>query len=295
VRRLEGKVVVITGGGAGLGRATALLFAEEGARLVIGSRDAARVEATVTDVRSAGGDIFGRQMDVSQEDEVAALVADAVERFGKLDVMFNNAGIPVPGNGRIPFEMTTAEDWQRLLGVNLSGVFHGCKHAIAPMRANGGGSIINSSSGAAFATLPGWAPYAATKGGINALTRALAVDLGPDNIRVNAICPAIGVSSNFHQAPGSPVVDDDDLIQSWDQSGSLYPLKARRAPRLVDSAMLALFLASDESLFVTGQSMVVDGGLLSRMADPFTAEYRETQRKQRETPSGDMTNPAQPA
>jgi NAD(P)-dependent dehydrogenase (short-subunit alcohol dehydrogenase family) len=282
--RLKGKVVVITGGGAGLGRATALLFAREGARIAIGSRDAARVEATVADVTANGGEIFGRQIDVSRESDVASLIAEAVDRFGKLDVMFNNAGIPVRGNGRIPFEETNAEDWQRLIAVNLSGVFHGCKHAIAPMRANGGGSIINSSSGAAFATLPGWAAYAATKGGVNALTRGLAVDLGPDNIRVNAICPAIGVSSNFHQAPGSPVIDDDDLVRDWDQSGSLYPLKAQHAPRLVDSALLALYLASDDSLFVTGQAMVVDGGLLSRIADPFTAEHRESQRIRRETP-----------
>ncbi|HVX23716.1 MAG TPA: SDR family NAD(P)-dependent oxidoreductase [Acidimicrobiales bacterium] len=284
--RLEGKVAVITGGGAGLGRAAALLFAAEGARVVVGSRDPERIARTVDDIVEQGGSAVGVPTDVSREEDVERLVASAVDRFGRLDVMFNNAGIPVPGNGQVPFETLDGGDWDRLLSVNLSGVVYGCKHAVGPMREAGGGSIVNSSSGAAFAALPGWAPYAATKGGINALTRALAVDLGPYNIRVNAVCPAIGVSSNFHQPPGSPVIDDDELARSWNDAGSRYPLRGNRPPGLADSARVAVFLASDTSAFVTGQTVAVDGGLLSKMAEPFTAEYRDAQRRQRETPLG---------
>jgi NAD(P)-dependent dehydrogenase (short-subunit alcohol dehydrogenase family) len=293
--RLEGKVCVITGGGAGLGRASALLFAEEGASVVVGSRDAARVEATVEDIRRSGGTAIGRQIDVSVERDVADLVDAAVAEFGRLDVMFNNAAVPPPGNGRIPFEEIADDEWQRLVGVNLSGVFYGCKHAIGPMKEAGGGSIVNSSSGAAFAANPGWAAYAATKGAINALTRGLAVDLGPYNIRVNAVCPAVGVSANFHQPPGSPVVDDDQLGEAWNPEESNYPLRVPRPPRLRDSALLALFLASDESAYISGQAIAVDAALLARMADAFKPEYRARQRDRREraeageagtTPSG---------
>ncbi len=282
--RLEGKVAVITGGGAGLGRATAFLFAAEGAKVVVGSRDPGRTAKTVEEIADRGGDAVGIPADVGREDDVERLVALAVDRFGRLDVMFNNAGIPVPGNGRQRFEDLQGTDWERLVAVNLSGVVYGCKHAVGPLREAGGGSIINSSSGAAFAALPGWAPYAATKGGINALTRALAVDLGPYNIRVNAVCPAIGVSSNFHQPPGSPVVDDDELTRAWDEEGSLYPLRGARPPGLADTARLAVYLASDDAAFVTGQTIAVDGGLLSKMAEPFTADHRDAQRRQRETP-----------
>ena len=282
--RLDGKVAVITGGGAGLGRATALLFAAEGAKVVVGSRDPDRTTRTVADAVAAGTDAVGMAVDVSREDDVAQLVALAVDRFGRLDVMFNNAGIPAPGNGRQRFEDLDGGDWERLVSVNLSGVIYGCKHAVGPLRHAGGGAIVNSSSAAAFAALPGWAPYAATKGGINALTRALAVDLGPDNIRVNAVCPAIGVSSNFHQPPGSPVVDDDELARVWDEEGSAYPLRGNRPPGLVDTARLVAYLASDDAAFVTGQTIAVDGGLLAKMAEAFTADHRDAQRRQRETP-----------
>lgn len=281
---LEGKVAVVTGGGAGLGRAAALLFAEAGAQLVIGSRDQARIDATVRDARARGAEAVGLAVDVANERDVASLVDTAVERFGRLDVLLNNAGIPPPGNGRVPFEEISAEDWQRLVSVNLSGIVFGCKHAVGPMRDAGGGSIVNSSSGAAFAALPGWSLYAATKGGINALTRGLAVDLGRFNIRVNAICPAIGVSSNFHQPPGAPVIDDDELVLDWDPEESLYPLRSPRAPMLADSARLALYLASDASAFITGQCIAIDGGLLSKMADPFAPSRREAQRERREKP-----------
>jgi NAD(P)-dependent dehydrogenase (short-subunit alcohol dehydrogenase family) len=280
--RLEGKVCVITGGGAGLGRAAALLFAEEGAHVVVGSRNGERVDATVADIRARGGSAIGRAIDVADEQDVVALIDSAVSEFGTLDVMFNNAAIPPPGNGRLPFEEIEDADWQRLLAVNLSGVFYGCKHAVAPMRAAGGGAIINSSSGAAIAANPGWAAYGATKGAINALTRGLAVDLGPHNIRVNAICPAVGVSANFHQPPGSPVLDDDELEQRWDPEESRYPLRMPRAPRLRDSALLALFLASDDAALISGQTIAIDAALLSRIADAFKPEHRDRQRARRE-------------
>src|SRR5689334_20750487 len=157
--RLHEKVAVITGAGQGLGRQSALLFAEEGARLVLGDVDGERVEETAELVRAAGGAAVAARCDVSREAEVADLVGRAEQEFGKLDVMFNNAGVAVRGNGTIPFEELTDEEWQRQVGVNLSGVFYGCKHAIAPLRRNGGGSIVNTSSAGAFGVVPGWAIY----------------------------------------------------------------------------------------------------------------------------------------
>jgi NAD(P)-dependent dehydrogenase (short-subunit alcohol dehydrogenase family) len=261
--RLSGKVVVITGAGAGLGRTCSLLFAREGAKVFVADIDQERVDAVISDVREAGGEVAGLRVDVSNESQVSDLVAGAVEAYGRLDVMFNNAGIPIPGNGEIPFEELTDEIWQRVLSVNLSSVFYGCKHAVEPMRRNGGGSIINTSSGGAFGVVPGWAVYAATKGGVNVLTKGLAVDLGKYNIRVNAMCPVGGMSSNFLLPPGSPL--KDNAVPKWDAAEFGYPLKVPRPPMLSDHAELALFLASDASAYMSGQLITVDGALLAQM------------------------------
>jgi NAD(P)-dependent dehydrogenase (short-subunit alcohol dehydrogenase family) len=262
--RLDGKSIVITGGGRGLGREMARLFTEEGAQVVIGDIVEAFVDDAVEEITQAGGTVVGKVVDVSRREDVEALVALAVERFGKLDVMCNNAGIPPTGIGNVPVEETTDEAWDRIVAVNLSSVFYGCRAAVAPMRANGGGSIINTSSAASFLIPPGWTIYSAVKGGVNLLTKGMAVDLGKYNIRVNALCPK-NVSLNFMEPEGAPFVEETSRDADWGPTKTEMPLKVGRPPRLRDHAYLALYLASDESLYTSGQLITVDGGTLARM------------------------------
>jgi NAD(P)-dependent dehydrogenase (short-subunit alcohol dehydrogenase family) len=264
--RLDGKVALITGAGAGLGRESALLFAREGARVVVTDLNGDRVGETAALVEAQGGEALALTVDVTVEDQVRDAVAATVERFGALDVLFANAGIIVRGNGSVPFEELSAESWQQVMDVNLTGVFHSCKHAIGPMKANGGGAIVVTSSAVAFVSTRGLAAYAATKGGVNALVRGLAVEIGHHGIRINAICPLHGMSANFLMAGDADVVGGsmEEGRGAWDPSQSLMPLKLGRAPSLRDNANAALFLASDDSAYVTGVCLpTTDGGVLS--------------------------------
>jgi NAD(P)-dependent dehydrogenase (short-subunit alcohol dehydrogenase family) len=269
--RLGGKVAVITGAGRGLGRAGARLFAREGAKIVLGDIDVESTQRTVAEIEAEGGEALGVVTDVTDEAQVEALIAAAVDRFGKLDVMWNNAGIALQGAPQTPFEEYPSEVWHRHLEVNLTSVYYGCKHAVAPMSANGGGSIVNTSSAGAIATAKGWGIYSIVKGGVNALTRTLAVDLGEHNIRVNALAPTGGMGPGFMRGPGGRPVDEDEWEAERAASfvpGSLehVPLKMPRPPQLKDHAYLALFMASDESAYMTGQVIVMDGGRMAQMA-----------------------------
>lgn len=271
--RLESKVAVITGAGRGLGRAGARLFAREGAKIVVGDIDPESTERTVREIVEAGGEAIGVPTDVTDEAQVEALIAAATNRFGKLDVMWNNAGIALQGAPETPFEEYPTEVWKRHLDVNLTSVYYGCKHAVAPMRANGGGSIVNTSSAGAIATAKGWGIYSIVKGGVNALTKTLAVDLGAYNIRVNALAPTGGMGPGFMKGPGGRPLDEDEWeaerAKTW-VPGSLthVPLAMPRPPQLRDHAYLALYMACDESAYMTGQIVVMDGGRMSQMA-PF--------------------------
>jgi NAD(P)-dependent dehydrogenase (short-subunit alcohol dehydrogenase family) len=263
--RLQGKVVLITGAGAGLGRACAQLFADEGAAVAVSDIDGARADDVVRLIEDKGGQALALQTDVADEGSVAAAVAATVERFGRLDVMFANAGIGDEGGGTVPFEERSLAHWQQLVGVNLTGVFLSCKHAVPALRDAGGGTIIVTSSVAAFSVYSGWSLYAATKGGVNALVRGLAVELGQYGIRVNALCPMFGMSPNFRQPAGAPVVDGSyESHRPWNPAEFPGPLKLSRPPQLSDNANVALFLASDDSAYLSGVCIpTTDGGALS--------------------------------
>ena len=196
--RLQDKVVVITGAGHGLGRESARLFASEGAKLVVTDIVDTHVKTLADEINGSGGEAVAAKADVTSEDDMVAAVATAVESFGRLDVMFCNAGIPEVGFGTVEFVDTTLENWNRVIGVNLTGVFLGAKAATKQFLAQGGGgTIVVTTSAASLVAYPGFRSYVAAKAGANGLVRALSTDLGRFGIRVNALCPFHGMSANF--------------------------------------------------------------------------------------------------
>lgn len=241
--------VIVTGVASGLGTALAQEFAAEGAR-VLG--------CDVNDAAGAAvmeGIGLYRHADVSKEAEVTALVDEAVERFGRLDVMVNNAAIQVEQT----LAETTEEQLDRVLAVNLKGPFFGCKHAIRVMLESGGGAIVNVSSVAALAGDPLLAAYGATKGGVLALTKSAAVTYGRDKIRVNAVCPG-DIQTPLVEAYFAAAKDPAALRA---QALGEYPLGRFAEPREVARAVL--FLSSDDASFITGEALVVDGGVLAEI------------------------------
>jgi NAD(P)-dependent dehydrogenase (short-subunit alcohol dehydrogenase family) len=281
--RLKDKVVFITGAGSGLGRASARLFAAEGAKVVIFDVNGNRAEQTQALVRDAGGEALAIEGSVAREADVEAAVARAVGHFGGLDVMFANAGVisrggvpGVLGGERIEVEDYPIDDWNAVLAVNLTGVFICCKHAIKPMRQRGGGAIVVTSSSASLLAYPGITPYTATKAGVNGMVRNLAFDLGRYAIRVNALAPTHGMSPNFLLPPDAEVVGRsyEENAGDWDPAGgSIPPLRLSRPPSLLDNARVALFLASDDSAYVSGVVLpATDGGTLARVGIQFAED-----------------------
>ena len=193
--RFEGKVALVTGAGVGIGRATAIRFAEEGAKVGINSLTPAHGQETLRKVQEVGGEGLYIQGDVSCAAEAERAVAETVKAFGRLDILFNNAGIVIPGR----IDNTSEEDWDRTMAVNLKGVFLTSKYAIPEMRKNGGGVIIHNASVAALKGVKDRAPYSASKGGVWALTKAMAADYISDNIRVNCICPGTTYTPSLQQ------------------------------------------------------------------------------------------------
>ena len=252
IGRLQGKVAVVTGAGSGIGRAVATAFAKEGARVVVNDcRTDGEGEATAEAIRAAGGEAIYVAADVAREDEVKRLVKTAVDSFGRLDVMVNNAGVMVVK----PLAELTEEDFDRVTSVNQKGTFFGTKHAIPAMIAAGGGSIINTASIAADHGQHGGFVYGATKGAIISMTRIAAAELGEFNIRVNAVQPGV-IETNILAA--------SNVKETKEQTQRILretPLGRRGAAE--DCAPLYVFLASDESAFITGQKMAVDGGVLA--------------------------------
>jgi NAD(P)-dependent dehydrogenase (short-subunit alcohol dehydrogenase family) len=253
--------VIVTGAGVGLGRASALLFAQEGARVVIAEVDADRGARVAEEITEQGGEAIAVTVDVADQDGVRAMTDAAVEHFGKLDILFCNAGIPAPA---VPFAEQRADDWRRVFDVNVIGMFNCIQAAVPHLRRNGGGVILNCSSGAALVGIPGVPVYTATKGAINAMSRAFALDLGPDNIRVNTLCPMGGMSANFMRDPDAPLVDEESLFEGYVPADSPAPLHRPTPPRLIDHAKAALFLVSEDAGWVSGVALPTDGGAVIR-------------------------------
>jgi NAD(P)-dependent dehydrogenase (short-subunit alcohol dehydrogenase family) len=248
-KRLEGKVAIVTGASSGIGHASAMLFAAEGARLVVGARRASELDKLVTEITAAGGEAVALAGDVRSEDYARGLVDLAVKRYGRLDVAFNNAG--TLGESGASTNVSEA-GWNDALAINLTGSFLGAKHQIAQMLKNGGGSVIFTSTFVGYtAAFPGVAAYAASKSGLVGLTQALAAEYGPHGVRVNAILPGAVDTAMYRDMNNTP--------ESQSFVTSLHALK--RVARPQELARSVLYLASDDASFVTGTASLVDGGV----------------------------------
>jgi len=255
--KLSDKVALITGAGGGIGGESALLFASEGARVVVVDVDDRGGAATVERVRAAGGQAAYVRADVSKDADCAAMVAFAEKTFGRLDVLFNNAGIMDSADDDAT--KTSEAVWERTLAINLKGVFLGCKHGIPALRRAGGGSIVNTAS---FVALLGAATpqiaYTASKGGLLAMTRELAVIHAREKIRVNALCPGPLKTELLMK-----FLDTDAKKQR-----RLVHIPMGRFGEAKEMAKAALFLACDDSSFMTGASLLVDGGITAAYVTP---------------------------
>lgn len=247
--RLEGRVCLVTGAASGIGRATAVLFAREGARVAVADQDRPGAEETV---RQAGERAASFEVDVTDEESCRRLAEAVIERFGRIDVLFNNAGVSGVG----VLHETTREQWEKVLAVNVIGVFLVSKHVLPQMIRQGSGSVINMSSTIAEIGLANRAPYAASKGAVLALTRSMQVDYAPHGIRVNALLPGTILTPFVERYLRDSYADYEEglaTIRKRQLTGDLG------TPEQVAAA--ALFLASEESSFVLGSGLFVDGGV----------------------------------
>ncbi len=254
MKGLKEKVVIVTGGSQGIGRAAALLFAREGAKVVVADVLVEGGEETVKMISDAGGEATFVKTDVSKEDQVRAMVDKTIEVYGQLDCAFNNAGVESE-SALTPLIDCPVDDFDRLISINLRGVFMCLKYEIPEMLKSGGGAIVNTSSVAGLVGFQLSAPYVASKHGVVGLTKAAALDYATSNIRVNALCPGV---------TNTPMVDD--LIGSAPEMEALivgvHPMGRIASPE--EMAQTAVWLCSDEASFVTGVALAVDGGLVAQ-------------------------------
>ena len=252
--RLEGKSVIITGAGSGIGRAASLLFTKEGARLIAVDRTDG-VNETVAEVRKAGGTAEAVTADAGSEKDVIAFIDKALSAYGKLDAIWANAGI---GGGLVPLADQTVAHWQEVLRINLIGPFLAVKYSIPHMTRQGHGSIVCTASVAGLKANASGHPYAASKAGVISLVQTTAYSLSGTGVRINAVCPGL-----IETGMTKPVFDRAKERGTQDKIGQLNPLKRPGQPH--ELAAMGLFLASDEASYVNGQAIPVDGGLTASM------------------------------
>ncbi|ANY68459.1 hypothetical protein BBD42_19755 [Paenibacillus sp. BIHB 4019] len=246
MKRLQNKVALVTGAAGGIGAAIAAVFAAEGAKVVLTDLSEAALKETAEAIRETGGDVYPLAQDVSSEQQWQHVIQQAVQRYGKLNILVNNAGIASPFN----VEEETVERWDKVQSVNSRGVFLGLKYAVPEIRKAGGGSIINISSIFGIIGAGGEAAYHASKGAVRLLTKTTAIDLAKDFIRVNSIHPGmIETPMTEHKLANPAGLEAAKQVTPWPRLG-----------KPTDIAYGALYLASDESTFVTGSELVIDGG-----------------------------------
>lgn len=258
MNRVSGKVALITGAASGIGRATALLFAREGANVAVTDRDEIGAQRCAAEIMAQAGNVAAFALDVTQEHEWQIVFAQIINQWGKLDVLINNAGISFAK----PVEATTLEEWRKVMAVNLDGVFLGAKHAVKAMRAGHGGSIINVASASGLKASAGASAYCTSKAAVRMLTKTVALECAQagDNIRVNTVFPS-GVltpmweSMEFWQELKNKAGGAEGAWQTLAQS---VPLKRFASPEEIAEAIL--YLASDAARFITGADFVIDGG-----------------------------------
>jgi NAD(P)-dependent dehydrogenase (short-subunit alcohol dehydrogenase family) len=259
--RLEGKTALITGAGSGMGRAAALLFAREGAAVGVLDRDAEAARGVTAEIGMAGGSAHALTADVADADAVRRAVEELVSACGRLDVVYNNAGVWMPGDG--PVGELDVDAWDRTLAINLGGVFHTCRATLPHLIEAGGGSIINTSSPVAVRPEPVYDAYVASKGAVLSLTRSIAQHYAQFGVRANVIMPG-----NIDTPMTRPAMEADAAYTAH----LVRTTPLNRIGRPEDVAYAALYLASDESSFVTGSTQWVDGGwLLGPQAEPVSA------------------------
>jgi NAD(P)-dependent dehydrogenase (short-subunit alcohol dehydrogenase family) len=257
--RLEGKSVIITGAGSGIGRAAALLFSKEGARLTAVDRNE-NVKETADLVTKAGGTIEAVMADAGSESDVKAFIDRAVSKYGRLDAIWANAGI---SGGLVPIAEQTVEQWQEILRINLIGAFLAVKYAMPHMIKQGHGAIVCTASVAGLKSGASGHPYAASKAGVISLVQTTAYSLSGTGVRINAVCPGL-----IETGMTRPMFDRAKDRGTTDKIGQLNPLKRAGQPHEI--AAMGLFLASDEASYVNGQAFPVDGGLTASM--PYTGK-----------------------
>ena len=248
--RLEGKTAIVTGAGSGFGEGIAKRFAAEGAQVVVADINGNTAGRVAGEIGEAGGRAQAHVADVSKSEDTAAMIGAALERFGGLDIVVNNAGLPQRAG---PMLATDEATFDRIFAVNVKSIYHAAIHAVPVLRAQGGGVIINTASTAALRPRPGLTWYNASKGAVVTMTKSMAAELAPDRIRVNAVCPVFGLTNMAAEFMGG-----EETPEKLEAFRASIPLGRPSTPE--DVANAVLYLASDEAGFITGHCLSVDGG-----------------------------------